>query len=220
VTNQSEISYRPAKVEDSADLAAYIRLAGDGLYEFLLDDLIPTFSCEEILKWAIGVIDSPLSYRNCYVGVNQLNGQIVGMINMFPADQLAGSAYDFMKTDRWRHVEPVFKLQDVGSLFVNALAVSAEWKRQGIGAKLLELADSEALTKGLDRISLHVWSDNKYARAFYETTGFSSIGKAGLPRHPDLPNKTCSILMRRKVDSHSFSKRNQRRLKVCRTSSR
>lgn len=205
MNDQSEIYYRKATIEDSTDLAAYIRLAGDGLYEFLLDDLIPTFSCEEILKWAIKVIDSPLSYRNCYVGVDQRNGRIVGTINVFPADQLTESAYDLIKTDRWKHVEPIFRLRDAGSMFVNALAVGTEWRRRGVGAKLLELASSDALAMGFDHISLQVWSDNKNARAFYEKIGFSSIGKVSLPRHPDLPNKACSILMRRKVDPRSFA---------------
>jgi ribosomal protein S18 acetylase RimI-like enzyme len=199
VNSSSEIHYRKAQVEDSGDLVAYIRLSGDGLYEFLLDDLLPTFSCDEILKWAVGVIDSPLSYKNCYVAVHPRDARIVGMINAFPADQLSVGIPDLLKTTRWKHIEPIFQLRDAGSMFVNALAVCAEWRRKGVGARLLELANDDALATGFKSISLQVWCDNETARAFYEAAGFEKIADASIPPHRQLPNKTRSLLMHKKI---------------------
>jgi ribosomal protein S18 acetylase RimI-like enzyme len=202
----SEIYYRKAEVQDSSDVVSYIRLSGDGLYEFLLDNVIPTFSCSEVLKWAVGVVDSPLSYKNCYVAVHQQSDHIIGMINVFPADRLSVGIPDLIKTSRWKHIEPIYQLRDAGSLFVNALAVCAEWRRKGVGARLMEVADSHALAAGFGRISLQVWSHNKAARAFYKRLGFSRIAEVSIPLHDNLPNKTNSILMRRKVLVASLSK--------------
>ena len=194
-----DISYRDATTEDSAAIASYICLAGDGLYEFLLDDLIPGFRCDEVLKWTVGVLASPLSYKNCFVAVDTSDGQIAGVINLFPADELREQDHDLINTKRWRFLEPVFKLQDWGSLFINSLAVGRHWRKNGIGGRLLDHAYEQAKSEGYDTVSLHVWSENLNAISFYEKRGFISVDRVALPAHPQFAGKSGSILMRRKI---------------------
>jgi hypothetical protein len=59
MTVRMDIEYRRAIVEDTASLATYISPADDGLYDYLLDDLIPTFTIEEILlkqqRWRFAI---------------------------------------------------------------------------------------------------------------------------------------------------------------------
>ena len=191
----SKISYRHATTEDSAAVASYICLAGDGLYEFLLDDLIPGFTSIEILKWTVGVLASPLSYRNCFVAVDTGNDQIAGVINLFPADELREQDHKLIDTKRWHFLEPVFRLQDWGSLFINSLAVGRHWRQRGIGGRLLDHACERAKSDGYDRVSLHVWAENLNAISFYEKRGFISVDTVALPAHPQLPGKSGSILM-------------------------
>lgn len=195
----SNISYRHATSEDSAAVASYICLAGDGLYEFLLDDLIPGFTCREILKWTVGVMGSPLSYKNCFVAVDTDNNQIAGAINLFPADDLREHSHELINTKRWHFLEPVFKLQDWGSLFINGLAVGGKWRQCGIGGRLLEHAYERAKSDGYDRVSLHVWSENLNAISFYEKRGFTIMDKVALPPHPEFAARSGSILMHRKI---------------------
>lgn len=195
----SDISYRYATSEDSAAVASYICLAGDGLYEFLLDDLIPGFTSTEILKWTVGVLASPLSYKNCFVAVVTGTNQIAGVINLFPADLLHEQDHELINTQRWRFLEPVFNLWDQGSLFVNSLAVGRQWRQCGIGGRLLDHAYEQAKSDGYDRVSLHVWSDNLNAISFYEKRGFTILDRVALPAHPQFPDKSGSILMSRKV---------------------
>jgi len=193
------ISYRHATTEDSAAVASYIRLAGDGLYEFLLDELIPGFTSVEILKWTVGVLACPLSYKNCFVAVDSGNNQIAGAINLFPADLLREQGRELISTERWRFLEPVFSLQDWGSVFINSLAVGKQWRQLGIGGQLLDHACERAKSDGYDRVSLHVWSDNLHAISFYEKRGFVTVDTVTLPVHPKFPGKSGSILMRRQV---------------------
>lgn len=195
----SDISYRWATTEDSAAVASYIRLAGDGLYEFLLDDLIPGFTSMEILKWTVGVLASPLSYKNCFVAVDTCNNEIAGLINLFPADLLREHGHDLLSTERWQYLDPVFSLQDWGSLFINSLAVGSKWRQCGIGGRLLDHSHEQAKSDGYDRVSLHVWSDNLNAISFYEKRGFVTVDRVTLPAHPDFPGKSGSILMHRRV---------------------
>ncbi len=195
MNTNSDISYRYATTEDSAAVASYICLAGDGLYEFLLDDLIPGFTSTEILKWAVGVLASPLSYKNCFVAVDSGTNQLAGVINLFPADLLSEQGHELIKTQRWRFLEPVFNLRDQGSLFINSLAVGSQWRHRGIGGRLLDHAHARAKSDGYDRVSLHVWSDNLNAISFYEKRGFTIADRVDLPAHPEFPDKSNSILM-------------------------
>ena len=195
----SDISYRCAKPEDSAEVASYICMAGDGLYEFLLDDLIPGFTSMEILKWTVGVLASPLSYRNCFVAVDCRDDQVAGVINLFPADLLREQSPELISTQRWRYLEPVFQLQDWGSLFINSLAVGRQWRQCGVGGRLLDHAFQLAEADGYDRVSLHVWAENLNAISFYEKRGFTVIDKVTLPAHPEFAGKSGSMLMGRSI---------------------
>ena len=195
----ADISYRGASPEDSAAVAGYICLAGDGLYEFLLGDLIPGFTSMEILKWTVGVLETPLSYQNCFVAVDSRTDQLAGVINLFPADLLRDQGHQLINTWRWEFLEPVFQLQDWGSLFINSLAVGAHWRQRGIGGKLLDHAFEQARSDGYDRVSLHVWSENRKAISFYEKRGFATLDKVTLPAHPEFTGKSGSLLMGRTV---------------------
>ena len=194
-----DIEYRRATSEDSAAVAYYLNVAGDGLYEFLLGDVIPGFSAMEILKWTVGVMSTPLSYENCYLAVAPDDREVAGLINLFPADRLHDQGGELISTERWRYLEPVFGLQDWGSLFINSLAVGEKWQRCGIGGRLLDYAYEQAKQDGFDRVSLHVWTDNLNAIAFYKRRGFVTVDTVRLPDNPDFPGKTGSQLMCRKV---------------------
>jgi len=195
----SEIAYRNATTQDSAAIASYMCLAGDGLYEFLLDDLIPGFTAMEILKWTVGILASPLSYKNCFVAVDTDNNEMAGLINLFPADLLREQDLKLINSQRWQFLEPVFSLQDRGSLFINSLAVGSKWRKCGIGSRLLDHSFEQAKSEGYDRVSLHVWSDNLHAISFYEKRGFVTMDTVALPDHPKFPGKTDSVLMHREV---------------------
>jgi len=73
---------------------------------------------------------------------------------------------------------------DPGYGFVNAsipelsMGVVQRWRRQGVGALLLEALVSSAREQNLVAMSLSVEPDN-YARRLYERFGFQQIGKIG-----------------------------------------
>lgn len=193
------IVYRPGEVGDSHEIASYMCLAGDGLYEFLLNDLVPAFQATDILRWAIASLETPLSYRNCFVAVDGNNGQLAGIINTFPADQLKQHGLGFLPSDRTRHVRAILDLQDWGSWFINSLAVGENWRRKGIATHLLDHAACQAREAGFDRMSLHVWADNLSACAFYKKVGFVALGTADITTDPRLPHSQGSILMRLEI---------------------
>lgn len=72
------------------------------------------------------------------------------------------------------------------------LAVCAESRRQGIGARLLGWQVEALLTAGIRRLSLEVRARNRGARLFYQALGFRFVRE--LPRYYD--GREDAVLMR------------------------
>lgn len=189
------ITYRAAVADDSNAIAAFICLAGHGLYEFLFDGLIPFVSAVDILSAGVARENTPVSYRHCLVAVDAASGTLVGAANVFPAALLREESYRLLPPGRAQHVEAMVNLQDYASMFVNALAVAGSHRGQGIGSRFLAWAEQRAREAGLDRVSLHVWADNAAARRLYARHGFVEIATAPVAEHPRLRHVGGSILM-------------------------
>jgi ribosomal protein S18 acetylase RimI-like enzyme len=193
------LAYRPATRDDNHAIAKYICIAGGGLYEFLFDDLIPFLSAADFMAGGVASERYPVSYRNCHVAVDAASGEILGAANVFPADELKHERYEMLPSGRQEHVRSMLQLQDWGSMFLNALAVSDRCRGMGVGSRLLDWAEARAREGGFDRLSLHVWADNVSAVAFYKTRGFVVLHVAAVEPHPRLPRVGGSILMRKAI---------------------
>jgi ribosomal protein S18 acetylase RimI-like enzyme len=194
-----DIEYRAALAADSRDIARFICMAGGGLYEFLFDDLVPFLTAVDILSMGIAREDYPISFRNCLVAIDRARGELVGAANVFPADNLKEHGYGLLPTERQNHVRSLLELQDWGSMFLNALAVSNKCRGLGVGGRLLDWAEGRAKAGGFDRLSLHVWANNLSAVKFYKRRGFVELGMAPLASHPRLAGTGGSILMRKVI---------------------
>jgi ribosomal-protein-alanine N-acetyltransferase len=64
----------------------------------------------------------------------------------------------------------------VDELQIDNLAVSARWRRKGIGRTLLNVALTVAAGRGARAATLEVRSANSSARAFYERERFTPVG--------------------------------------------
>ncbi|MES0827642.1 GNAT family N-acetyltransferase [Ruegeria sp. SCP11] len=68
--------------------------------------------------------------------------------------------------------------QALESRYVNVLACYPENRGQGLGSKLLDLADEIARAEGYKRMSVIVADENLGARRLYERKGYSELAKA------------------------------------------
>jgi len=64
--------------------------------------------------------------------------------------------------------------------WINYLAVSPEYQRQGIGRRMMEEAESKLREIGCPKISLQIRTSNKAVIAFYKHLGFSDDHVIGL----------------------------------------
>lgn len=84
----------------------------------------------------------------------------------------AGVVVGFLSLESHREGEPPF-------LYLDDFSVTAACRSQGIGFRLLDMAEEYAAALGLGEIHLHVERDNLGARRLYRRRGFGVLAEQG-----------------------------------------
>lgn len=188
---------RPAEPDDAGAIAGFMTMAGGGVYEFLLDGLVPGVSAAEVLTPGIAGRSGSFSHRQCAVAV--CGDRIVGAVHAYPTDWMRNADRSFLPQDRLDHLAAFDQTQDWGSYFLSAVAVDPAHRRGGLALRLLDWVYGRARTGGFPSVSLHVWADNPAARRLYAAQGFAELARVPVPWHPRLPREGGCILMGRAV---------------------
>jgi ribosomal protein S18 acetylase RimI-like enzyme len=191
------IVFRPALPADAYALAELSILAGDGMYEFLLEEMAPMEMLAGLTARTMKQDASGFSWRHCLVADDK---GVVGMINAFPAAWLREEERDILPQDRVQILDPIDQAQDWESFLINSVAVRPQHRRQGIGTRLMEMA-IDGKTGGFARVTANVWADNVAARALFERQGFVVQTRVEVPPHPRLAHIGGSLLMVRQIDA-------------------
>src|SRR6202044_2685125 len=190
------IIFRPSSPADAYALAELSILAGDGMYEFLLEDMAPREMLAGLIARSLKQDAGGFSYRHCFVADDK---GVVGMINAFPAAWLRDEERDILPQDRVQILEPIDQAQDWESFLVNSVAVRPLHRRQGIGKHLIEMAIGQARGEGFARLTANVWADNVAAHKLFERQGFAVRTRVEVPPHPALAHVGGSLLMARQI---------------------
>jgi GNAT superfamily N-acetyltransferase len=185
--------FRAALPGDAYALAELAISAGDGMYEFLLQEMAPKEMLAGLMARSIKQGTGGLSWRNCFVAVDQ--GVVIGMINAFPTAWLREEEQDILPQDRVQVLEPIDQAQDWKSFLANGVAVYAGYRRQGIGNRLVEWSVEQARARAFTRITSNVWEDNVAARSLFEKQGFRVETRIDVAGHPELSHTGSSLLM-------------------------
>jgi ribosomal protein S18 acetylase RimI-like enzyme len=188
----AEIVFRPALPADAYALAELSILAGDGMYEFLLEEMAPREMLAGLMARSVKQDDGGFSWRHCFVADDK---GVVGMINAFPCAWLREEDRDVLPQDRVQVLDPIDRAQDWESFLINGVAVRPQHRRQGIGTRLVEIATGQARTGGFDRLTANVWADNIAARALFEGCNFGVQAQVEVPPHHGLAHAGGSLLM-------------------------
>lgn len=84
----------------------------------------------------------------------------------------AGAVVGFLSLESHREGEPPF-------LYLDDFSVAAACRGQGIGSRLLDMAEEYAAALGLGEIHLHVERDNLGARRLYRRRSFGVLAEQG-----------------------------------------
>ncbi len=177
----SGIAFRAAVPADAYALAELSIMAGDGMYEFLLEEMVPKEMLAGLVARSMKQDTGGSCWRHCFVADDK---GVLGMINAFPAAWLRDQERDILPQDRVQILDPIDQAQDWESYLVNSVAVRREQRRQGIAGRLVRWAIEQATVAGFARLSVNVWADNVAAAALFEKEGFYGADPDRSPATP------------------------------------
>ena len=90
-----------------------------------------------------------------YAAVDEEDGQITGMVMV---DYIDRPESPYRYAERFAHIAEI--------------CVDEQYRRRGVGKRLLDFVKADAKEKGFSRIELDVWAFND-ALAFYEAEGYT-----------------------------------------------
>jgi GNAT superfamily N-acetyltransferase len=186
-------TYRPATIADASALAVLVDIAGEGMASHMWQALVaPGQSAIEIGRERARREEGGFSYRNATVA--EIDGEIAAGLVGYRLDE----PYDLGRFDAMPDmVQPLLRLeaQAPGSWYVNVLACFPEFRRRGIGVRLLEIADGKGRDQGAPAMSVIVGSWNEGAARLYGRAGYTPQATQAAILPPSLPGRGEWVLM-------------------------
>lgn len=174
---------RPARPADCREIAALFLISSDGLAAYIWRQMdMPNLSLREIGARRYAREGVAFSYQNCLVA--ERRGTVAGMMHSFPIEVPTEGEATAAETDPV--LRPYSELEDPGSLYISGIAVKKGQRGQGVGTRLLAMAEDRAWSLGLPRLSLICIEANRRAMSLYRRLGFREAARRPIVPHPSL----------------------------------
>jgi ribosomal protein S18 acetylase RimI-like enzyme len=191
-----DVNLRFGEATDSAVVADYALKAGGGLFEFLLNGVLPLVTAEHLLRLAVVDEDSVLHYSNAVLA--ELESKPVGMILCYASRHygIPKILETLVPRARLDQVREFLSSRIDNSFYVNTLIVEDVARGKGVGRLLLSFAAALAQEQGQVSLSLHAWSDNVAALNLYRESGFAVVREISVPLTANDGTSRAMLLMK------------------------
>jgi len=190
---EREPTIRPARKSDATALAALIDIAGEGLPAFLWNGMKSREqSVFEFGRARAARDKGNFSHRNA--SIVEIDGDVAGCL----VDYRLDDPYVIGNLDELPEVvRPLVELEAKapGSWYINAMAAFPEFRGQGIGARLLALAEQRGRQHKVESASLIVAGENTGAMRLYARTGYREVARATVVTFPGCAHGGDWVLM-------------------------
>jgi ribosomal protein S18 acetylase RimI-like enzyme len=162
-------TFRPATIEDAPLLAELVNYAGEGLPLYLWSQMAgPGEAAWEVGRRRAAREEGSFSYRNATI--IEHDGQCGGCLIGYEIPDNPGPIPEDMPA----MFVPMQELENLApaNWYINVLAVRPQFRGQGLGTKLMALANKTAEALGKRGISVIVSDANTGARRLYERYGY------------------------------------------------
>lgn len=186
--------FRPATLADASALAVLVDIAGEGMPAYMWSTLAaPGQSLLELGRERAQREAGGFSYRNSIVA--EVGGVVAASLVGYRLDDpydLAGSLGETPDI-----VRPLVRLEAKapGSWYVNVLATFPEFRRRGIGAGLLAIAEQKGREEGAPSLSVIVGGWNESAARLYQSDGYAALASEPAILFPGCPHRGDWVLM-------------------------
>ena len=184
----SPIALRLGAHADTRLVAELMLRASGGLFEQLLEDIMPGVGAEPLLALALAINQADSAFGCDNTIMAERDGACCGMALCFPAAdyRLPDAVTAIVPANRLGRIETLIKSCPSDSFYIHSLAVTAEAERSGVAHSLLLAATEMAAAQGLATVSLHVWAGNAPAMGLYRALNFTNRGPVDIPPSPRL----------------------------------
>jgi len=176
------VEFRPARKSDAAALAILVDIAGEGLPSYMWSRMRePGQSVFEVGRARAARDEGGFSYRNATVA--EIDGEVAACL----VDYRLDDPYEPGDLNALPEmVRPLVALEAKapGSWYVNVLASFPEFRGQGIGARLLALAEERGREQKAASASMIVASENAGAMRLYARSGYKEVARAPVAEYP------------------------------------
>lgn len=188
------VIFRPALKVDCREIAALYRISSDGVADYIWTRLAePGEDILDVGQRRYEQEASVFSYRNCTIVEHE--GKTIGMLVAFPMH--VGPEEDDEPDPVLR---PYGELEEDNSYYICGMAVFPEYRGQGVGTELLRLAESQASSHGLSKLSLIVFEENAGAKKLYDRAGYRVVASRPVHPHPLIHFTGNALLMVKTTD--------------------
>ena len=167
---QPNPTFRPATIDDATVLAELVNYAGEGLPLYLWGQMAePGEAAWDVGRRRAARAQGSFSYRNATIIEHDIQcaGCLIGYeIPNNPEPVPNDMPAMFVPLQELENLAP-------GTWYINVLAVRPQFRRQGLGTRLLGLADERAEALGTRGLSVIVSNANTGARRLYEHCGYN-----------------------------------------------
>ena len=185
--------FRPARKSDAAALAVLVDIAGEGMPAYMWSTLkAPGQSVLEFGRERAARETGGFSYKNAIVA--EIGGEVAASLVGYRLDD----PYDVgVLAETPEIVRPLVRLEArvPGSWYVNVLATFPEFRRRGIGARLLAIAEEKGMEQGASSLSVVVASWNQDAARLYRRAAYSALASEPAILFPGCPHDGDWVLM-------------------------
>ncbi len=191
------IVIRPARKDESHQIAELDSIASGGVVDFLYEGLVPGKRPVEVLGEVISSDEGFYNYANTIVA--DVGGAVAGAAISYPSSNqgIDEKMRRFFPAEKLDHLRGIFESSVPHSLYIDALAVHEEFRRRGLAGMLIDAAAEKARSLGFSSLSLIVLAENAPARALYSKKGFVHAGDVHLGYHEKLPFRGGAFLLKR-----------------------
>ncbi len=167
---QRNRTFRPATIDDANVLAELINYAGEGLPLYLWGQMVePGEAAWDVGRRRAAREEGSFSYRNATI--IEHDSKCAGCLIGYKIPDNPEPIPDDMPA----MFVPLQELENLapGTWYINVLAVRPQFRRQGLGTRLLALAEEMAEASGKRGLSVIVSDANLGAHRLYERLGYN-----------------------------------------------
>ena len=192
----TEYGIRPATVEDARDIARLIAISSDGVAMIEWEEAAAAEGVEplDIGERTYRNPEGDYSWRNCTIV--EKDGKVAGMLLAFAMPKAAPrDPAQRPRMDDANVFAPYMYLEEPDSWYICGVAFYPEHRGQGLGTKLMSVANDQARQKGFKTLSLVAFAKNEGSVRLYKRLGYEVVDQAAVVPHPLIHYSGDALLM-------------------------